>query len=173
MLSKKIENAINDQIHAEFFSFYLYLAMSGYFKTQHLDGFAHWMHVQAQEEYAHAMKLFEYLNERGGTVALKALDAPQQEWQSPVIAFEQVLQHEQYITGRINELLDLANQERDHATAVILHWYVNEQIEEEATADTLYHQVKMLEGSPHGMFMLDRELAARPAVAAAEAPAEA
>ena len=160
-MDAKVEQALNEQIHAEFFSFYLYLSVSAYFTTQHLDGFAHWMRVQAQEEFGHAMKLFDYLNERGGTVGLAALDAPQREWSSPADAVGAVLNHEKHISQRINDLVDLANSAKDHATTVVLHWYVNEQVEEEATADTLYHQVKMLENSPHGLLMLDRELAGR------------
>ena len=167
-MNAQVEQALNEQIHAEFFSFYLYLSVSAYFTTQHLDGFAHWMRVQAQEEFGHAMKLFDYLNERGGTVLLKALDSPQSEWTSPSDAVEAVLNHERYISQRINDLVNLANSEKDHATTVVLHWYVNEQVEEEATADTLYHQVKMLEDSPHGLLMLDRELAGRTLEAAAE-----
>jgi len=167
MLSKTIEKALNEQIHAEFYSFYLYLAVSGYFKVEHLDGFAHWMHVQAQEEYAHAMKLFDYVNERGGAVELLSIDAPPSSWASPTAAVEAVLEHERQISARINELVNLANSEKDHASTVLLHWYVNEQVEEEATADTLFHQVKMLDGSPQGLFMLDRELAGRAAAPAA------
>jgi ferritin len=167
IMNTKIEKALNEQIHAEFYSFYLYLAVAAFFKTQHLDGFAHWMQVQAQEELGHAMKLFDYVLERGGTVGLMTLDAPQNEWSSPTAAVEAVLNHERFITQRINDLVNLASSERDHATTVVLHWYVNEQVEEEATADTLFHQVRMLEGSPHGLLMLDRELAARPAAAAA------
>jgi ferritin len=164
-MNPKIEKGLNEQIHAEFFSFYLYLSVAAYFTTIHLDGFAHWMRIQAQEEFGHAMKLFDFLNERGGKVALAALDAPQTEWESPASAVGSVLEHEQYISRRINELVDLANAENDHATTVILHWYVNEQVEEEATADTLFHQVKMVESSPHGLLMIDRELAGRPAPA--------
>ena len=160
-MKPKVEKALNEQIHAEFFSFYLYLSVAAYFTSQHLDGFSHWMRVQAQEEFGHAMKLFDYLNERGGTVQLKALDAPQSEWESPADAVESVLRHEQYISQRINELVNLAEAEQDHATTVVLHWYVNEQVEEEATADTLFHQVKMVENSPHGLLMIDRELAGR------------
>jgi len=161
MMDAKVEKALNEQIHAEFFSFYLYLSVSAFFSGQHLDGFAHWMRIQAQEEFVHAMKLFDYLNERGGIVQLAALDAPQREWSSPSTAVEAVLDHERYISNRINELVNLANSVKDHATTVVLHWYVNEQVEEEATADTLFHQVKMLEDSPHGLLMLDRELAGR------------
>ena len=160
-MDARVEQALNEQIHAEFFSFYLYLSVSAYFTTEHLDGFAHWMRVQAQEEFGHAMKLFDYLNERGGKVGLAALDAPQREWSSPTDAVGAVLNHEKHISQRINDLVDLATAAKDHATTVVLHWYVNEQVEEEATADTLYHQVKMLEDSPHGLLMLDRELAGR------------
>ena len=160
-MDAKVENALNEQIHAEFFSFYLYLSVSAYFSTQHLDGFAHWMRIQAQEEFGHAMKLFDYLNERGGTVRLAALETPQREWASASEAVASVLNHEQHISQRINDLVNLANSVNDHATTVVLHWYVNEQVEEEATADTLYHQVRMLQDSPHGLLMLDRELAGR------------
>ncbi len=160
-MNAKVEEALNRQIHAEFYSFYLYLSVAAHFSTRHLDGFSHWMQIQAQEELGHAMKLFDYLNERGGAVRLQALDAPPTEWSSPSHAVGEVLKHEQHISQRINELVNLATAEKDHATTVVLHWYVNEQVEEEATADTLFHQVKMLEDSPHGLLMLDRELAQR------------
>ncbi len=162
-MNSRVEQALNEQIHAEFYSFYLYLSVSAYFKSIHLDGFAHWMNLQAQEEYAHAMKLFDFLIERGGTVQLMAIDAPPREWASPSAAIEDVLGHEQYITDRINALVDVSTQEKDHATTVMLHWYVSEQVEEVATADTLTNQVKMVEGSPHGLLMLDRELGNRQA----------
>lgn len=170
-MDAKVERALNEQVHAEFFSFYLYLSVSAYFKTIHLDGFAHWMNVQAQEEYGHAMKLFNYLIERGAQVELMALDAPQREWSSPSEAVEAVLRHEEYITERINTLVDISTQAHDHATTVVLHWYVNEQVEEVSTSDTLFNQVKMLEGSNHGLLMLDRELAGRPPATPAEAQA--
>ncbi len=162
MLSDKVQTAINEQIHAEFFSFYLYLSVAAYFTDGHLDGFAHWMRIQAQEEYGHAMKLFDYVHDRGGRVRLMALDAPQAEWASPSAAVEVVLGHERHISERINNLVNVADSVRDHATSAMLQWYVNEQVEEEATAETLFHQVKMLESSPQGLFMLDRELAGRP-----------
>ncbi|MCU0303131.1 MAG: ferritin [Thermoanaerobaculales bacterium] len=170
-MNVKVEKALNQQVHAEFFSFYLYLSVAAYFAANHLDGFAHWMRVQAQEEFNHAMKLFDFLNERGGTVELLPIDAPAREWPGPSAAVEAVLNHERAISGRINSLVDLATAENDHATTVMLHWYVNEQVEEEATADTLFHQVKMVESSPYGLLMIDRELAGRPA-AAAPSPAE-
>lgn len=160
-MNSKVEKALNEQIHAEIYSFYLYLAVSAWFKNRHLDGFGHWMNLQAQEEMGHAMKLFDYLIERGGEVKLLPIDAPQQEWDSPADAVHAVSEHEQYITGRINDLVNVSTTEGDHATTVMLHWYVSEQVEEEANADTLYNQVKMLEGSNHGLLMLDRELAGR------------
>ncbi len=160
-MNSKVEKSLNEQVHAEFFSFYLYLSVSAYFKTIHLDGFANWMSVQAQEEFGHAMKLFDFLIERGGQVELLALDAPERQWDSPSAAFDAVLEHEKYITERINSLVDVSTEEKDHATTVMLHWYVAEQVEEVATADTLTNQVKMVEGSSHGLLMLDRELAGR------------
>jgi len=163
MVKTKVEESINQQIQAEFFSFYLYLSMSSYFKNLHLDGFAHWFYIQAQEELIHALKLVNFLNERGGRVRLLPLDGPQVDWPSPADAVAAALEHEQYISSRINDLLDLATKEKDHATAVLMHWYVNEQVEEEATAETLLHQVKTLAKSPEGLIMLDRELATRPA----------
>lgn len=161
-MNAKIEKALNEQIHAEFYSFYLYLSAAAWFTGQHLDGFAHWMRAQAQEEFAHAMKLFDFVNDRGGTVKLQSIDTPTHEWDSASAAIGAALEHERYISERINNLVDLANAENDHASTVLLHWYVNEQVEEEATADTLYHQVKMVESSPHGLLMIDRELAGRP-----------
>lgn len=160
-MKSKVETSLNEQIHAEIYSFYLYLAVSAWFKNRHLDGFGHWMSLQAQEEMGHAMKLFDYLIERGGKVNLLPIDAPPHSWDSPTEAVHAVLKHEQFITGRINNLVNTSVSEGDHATTVMLHWYVNEQVEEEANADTLYNQVKMLEGSNQGLLMLDREVAGR------------
>jgi ferritin len=161
-MNDKVADALNEQIQAEFFSFYLYLAVAAYFKGQHLDGFSHWMRVQAYEEFGHAMKLFDFVAERGAEVRLLPLDAPRATWESPSAAVHDVLEHERHISERIDSLVNQATAEQDHATTVFLHWYVNEQVEEVATADTLYHQVKMVEGSPQGLLMLDRELAGRP-----------
>lgn len=168
-MNDKVTKGLNQQIQAEFFSFYLYLAVAAYFKAEHLDGFSHWMRVQAFEELNHAMKLFDHLAERGAEVRLLALDAPRASWDSPSAAVADVLDHERRISERIDALVNQATAEQDHATTVFLHWYVNEQVEEVATADTLYHQVKMVEGSPHGLLLLDRELAGRPAATPASA----
>jgi ferritin len=168
MLSETIEKALNEQTHAEFYSSYLYLAVAAWFAGQNLDGFAAWMEAQAREEFEHAMKLFHHIMDRGGTVNLEALDKPPAQWGSPSAAVKAVLDHERHITGRINTLATLANQENDHATSVFLHWYIAEQVEEEATADRLYHRTAMLDDSPQGLLMLDRELAARGSAAEGE-----
>ena len=168
-MNERIEKALNDQVQAEFYSFYLYLAVASYFTTVHLDGFAHWMRVQSEEELLHALKIVDFLNDRGGAVRLQALDAPPSEWQSPVAAIEAVLRHEQHITARIDDLVGIAEEVRDRPATVLLHWFVNEQVEEEATADTLFNQVCMVADSPHGLLMLDRELAGRPSPTATEA----
>jgi ferritin len=161
MLSKKIEKALNEQINAEMYSAYLYLAMAAWFESQNLRGFASWMKVQSREENTHAMKFFEFVNERRGTVTLKEIGAPAQEWKSPLAAFEAALEHEQYITGRINELVNLATAEKDHATAAFLQWFVKEQVEEEASADSIVQQLKMAENAPGALFMIDHVLGER------------
>ncbi len=161
MISKKMVKALNEQVNAEFFSAYLYLSMEAYFKSLNLNGFANWMKVQTQEETSHAMKIYEFINERGGRIILKAIEGPETEWDSPLAAFEAVYEHEQKVTGLINELVNLAIEEKDHATNTFLQWFVNEQVEEESSADDMVQQLKMMEKAPGGMFMLDRELAQR------------
>ena len=161
MISKKMEEALNEQVNAELFSAYLYLSMEAYYKAQNLNGFANWMRVQTQEEVSHAMKIYEFINERGGRVILKAIEGPETEWGSALDVFNAVYEHEQKVTGLINNLVDLAIKEKDHATNSFLQWFVNEQVEEEASADGIVQQLKMMEQAPGGMFMLDRELGQR------------
>jgi ferritin len=161
MISKKIEKVLNEQVNAELFSAYLYLSMEAYFKSLNLNGFATWMRVQTQEEVMHTMKIYEFINERGGRIILKAIDGPPTEWDSPLSVFEAAYAHEQKVTGLINNLVNLAIEEKDHATNTFLQWFVNEQVEEEASADQVVQQLKMMEKSPGGMFMLDRELGLR------------
>jgi ferritin len=161
MISKKIEKALNEQENAELFSAYLYLSMEAYFKSLNLNGFANWMRVQTQEEIAHAMKIYEFINERGGRITLKAIDGPETKWGSPLAVFKAVYEHERKVTGLINNLVDLAIKEKDHATNTFLQWFVNEQVEEESSADEMVQQLKMMEKAPGGMFMLDRELGQR------------
>ena len=161
MISKKMEKALNEQVNAELYSAYLYLSMEAYFKSLNLNGFANWMMVQIQEEVSHAMKIYGFIDERGGRIALKAIEGPITEWDSPLAVFEAVYEHEQKVTGMINNLVNLAIEEKDHATNSFLQWFVNEQVEEEASADQLVQQLKMMEKAPGGMFMLDRELGQR------------
>jgi len=161
MISKKIEKALNEQVNAELFSAYLYLSMEAYFKSLNLNGFANWMRVQTQEEITHAMKIYEFINERGGRITLKAIEGPETEWDSPLAVFKAVYEHEQKVTGLINDIVNLAIEEKDHATNTFLQWFVNEQVEEESSADDMVQQLKMMEKSPGGLFMLDRELAQR------------
>lgn len=161
MLNLKVEESINDQINAELFSAYLYLSMSAYLESENLPGFASWMRVQFQEEQAHAMKFFDFVNERGGKVVLEAIEAPQTEWGSVVEIFEHTLSHERMVTERINHLMDVALEERDYATESFLRWYIDEQVEEEASAEAILSQLERLEGHGNGMIMLDRELGTR------------
>ena len=160
-MKKKMEEALNNQITAEFYSSYLYLSMAAFFETKNLKGFANWMNVQAQEEWAHGMKFFNFINDRGSAVKLQQIDAPKTEWKSDVEVFKDVLEHEQKVTGLINNLVDLAIEVKDHATKNFLQWFVDEQVEEEASASDLLDQVKMVESSKAGLFMLDRELKQR------------
>lgn len=154
-------NALNEQINEEIFSSYLYLSMSAYFEDMNLNGFANWMRVQAQEELSHAMKFFDFINERGGRVQLKSIADPKQEWSSPIEAIEETFAHEKHISGCINNLVNIAIEEKDHATNNFLQWFVGEQVEEEATADGLLQQVKMTEGKGAGLFMIDKDLKGR------------
>ena len=161
MISKKMENALNGQVNAEMYSAYMYLSMESYFKSLNLNGFANWMRAQTQEEIMHGMKIYDFINERGGRIILKAIDGPPTKWDSPLAVFEATYTHEQKVTGLINDLVDLAIEEKDHATNTFLQWFVNEQVEEEASADEIVQQLKMMENAPGGMFMLDRELGQR------------
>jgi ferritin len=161
MISPKIEKALNEQINAEMFSAYLYLAMVAYFQDKNLSGFANWMTVQNQEETFHAMKFFRYVSERGGRVTLDAIEKPQFEWESPLAAMEAAQKHEAYITGRINSLVDLAIKEKDHATASFLGWFVDEQVEEEDSVNEVVQKLRLLGSDGGGLFMMDRDMATR------------
>ncbi len=163
MISKRVEDAINKQINAELYSAYLYLSMAAYFESSNLKGFANWMRVQAMEEYQHAMKFYDYLNERGGRVVLDSIARPPAAWDSPMAVFKATYEHEQRVTAMINELVDIARAERDNATEILLQWYVTEQVEEEASANEYLEKLKMIGSSANGLFMLDRELAQRQA----------
>ena len=161
MISKKMEKALNSQINAELYSAYLYLSMVAYFESINLPGFSNWMRIQIQEETAHAMKIFDFVNERGGRVTLKAIEEPSTEWESPLAVFEATYKHEQKVTGLINELVNLAIEEKDHATRSFLQWFVDEQVEEESSVDQVLQQLKLVEKAPGGLHMLDKELGQR------------
>jgi ferritin len=161
MLNEKIQDALNKQLNAELYSSYLYLSMSAYFSSVELSGFANWMRVQAQEELMHSMKFYDYINERGGRVTLTAIESPQVEWKSPEIAFDHVYKHEQKVTGLINDLVNLAIEEKDHATNNFLSWFVTEQVEEESSASDILQKVKLVGKDGSGLFMLDKELGMR------------
>lgn len=161
MLSKKMQDALNDQINAELYSAYLYLSMAAHFEAANLKGLANWMRVQNQEETFHGMKFFDYVLSRQGRVELKAIAAPPTKWKSPLAVFEAVYEHELKVTGLINKLATLAQRENDHATGVLLHWFINEQVEEEANADAIVQKLKLIGDNSSGLFLLDQELAQR------------
>ena len=163
MLNKKIQDAFNDQINAELFSSYLYLSMSAYLEDKSMTGMAHWMKLQAEEELEHAMKFVDFIAERGGRVVYKAIETPQAEWNSPLEIFEAAYEHEQYITKRINDLMELTIPEKDFASQIFLQWFVTEQVEEEANADEIVQKLKMIGDGKNGIYMLDRELGQREA----------
>ena len=161
MLSETMNKALNDQINAELYSAYLYYSMAAYFEGLSLKGFSHWMRVQAQEELSHAMKFYDFINQRGGRVNLLQIEAPPTQWNSPQAVFEATLEHEQKGTGLINELVELALAEHDHASNIFLQWFVSEQVEEEDSANDVVEKIKLVGDAKGGLFMLDRELGQR------------
>jgi ferritin len=161
MISEKMQDAFNGQIKAELDSAYLYYSMQAYFAAAGLVGCEQWMKAQTAEEFVHAHKFVNFINERGGRVKLLALDEPRHEWDSPVAVFEEVAAHEAKVTGLINKLVDQAISESDHASNNFLQWFVGEQVEEEASADEVLTKMKMVKDSPGGLFQLDKELAGR------------
>ena len=161
MLSKAMQDAINEQIKNELYSSYLYLAMSAYCEANNLPGFGHWLRLQSQEEIEHAMKFFGFVNERGGRVVLEAIDKPPVEFESPVKIFEETLNHERKVTAMINSLYERALEEKDYASQVMLHWFIDEQVEEEANASYILDTLKAVGEKGQALVMLDRELARR------------
>ena len=156
-----MQSALNEQVNAEMYSAYIYLSMSAYFTDQNLDGAAGWMRLQFQEEMAHAMKIYDFVLERGGKVVLGAIEKPPEQWNSPLAAFEAAFEHEQKVTAMIDDLVNLANSEKDHASANFLQWFVDEQVEEEASVDQIVKKLKMVESAPGGLYMIDKELGQR------------
>lgn len=172
MLKASVEKALNNQINEEYFSSYLYLSMAAYFESLNLLGFANWMRIQAQEEYIHSMKFFDYVVHAGGNVTLKAIKEPKTKWNTIVETFEDTLEHEQHITDLINKLTSLSLKESDHATYSFLKWFVDEQVEEMANATQILHELKLISKDNSGILMLDRELKVRtPVLVNVNAPA--
>jgi len=160
-IGTKMQEALNRHINAEIYSSYLYLAMSAYFESLNLPGFANWMRVQSQEEALHFNKFFDYVHERGGRITLDAIEKPPAEWSSPLDAFRATYEHEKMVTELIDKLVEVAIEERDRPTESFLKWFVDEQVEEEATVDRIVKTLEMGGESPVALLMLDREMAAR------------
>ncbi len=161
MITKAVEEALNKQVNREFYSAYLYLAMSSYFESENLGGFAHWMRVQSGEECAHAMRIFKYISERGGRAELLAIEAPKTKWASVGKVFEEVYAHEQKVTALINTLVELTIREKDHATFEMLQWFVKEQVEEEKQASDVLAQIRMVGDTPGHLIYIDRHVGKR------------
>lgn len=161
MLNPKIQDAINAQINAELYSAYLYLSMAQHFEAEGLPGFANWFRIQFKEEQDHATIFMNYVNQRGGRVVLKAIDAVPTSWESPMDAFRATLEHEQKVTALINNLYALAMEENDYASRDRLNWFVSEQVEEEDNCRTLIDKLRMIGDNGMGLYMLNTELAGR------------
>lgn len=161
MLKDSLEEALNEQINAELYSEYLYLSMAAYYEDEGLPGFASWMRAQADEERAHAMRIYDFVIERDGRVTLDSLDRPPTEWSSPSAAFEAAYEHEVEITEMIDDLVALAREENDNATENMLQWFVAEQVEEEATAQDVLDKLRHVGDDGPGLLMVDQELGQR------------
>jgi len=161
MLSEKLQSAMNDQIKKEFYSSYLYLAMAAHFEAANLSGFAHWMKAQSEEETEHGMKFYEFINDRGGRVKLQAIDQPPVEFGSPLEIFKVVVNHEEQVTASIHKLYALAQAENDYPTQVMLHWFIDEQVEEEKNANSIVEMLKLAGDQGAALLMADRALGAR------------
>jgi ferritin len=160
-ITSNVQNAINEQIKNELYSAYLYLAMSAHFEAESLPGFAKWTRMQADEEMEHAMKFFDYLNERGGRVTLHAIEQPPNGYGSPLEVFEMVLAHEQKVSALIHNLYEVALQDKDYATQVMLHWFIEEQVEEEASAGEIVEQLKKVDEHKGTLLHIDRHVGKR------------
>ena len=171
-MDKKTEKAFNEHLNAEFFSSYLYLAMANYFADANLEGMTSWMLIQTDEERLHAMKFLDFINDRGGRVVLEQIDKPKTEWESPLDAFREAYAHEQLISRKINELIDLAIKENDHPANTFLQWFVSEQVEEEAAAQAIVGKLELIKDNPMGLLMIDQQLGQRTAAASAPAAGE-
>ncbi|MFW9910025.1 MAG: ferritin [Candidatus Thorarchaeota archaeon] len=165
-ISRELADAINDQINFELYSAYIYLSMAAWFEEKNLPGMGHWMEVQVDEEYAHAIRFYRHIIERGGRVLMKAIEGPDSEWESPADVFKTAYEHEQIVTSRIYKIGEIADREGDRAAKGMLQWFYDEQIEEEKNTSEIYSTLKMIGDNVHALLMLDRELGARPAAPA-------
>lgn len=161
MFSKELLDAMNEQMKNEFFSAYLYLAMAGYFQEEDLPGIASWMRVQALEELTHGEKFFNFICEAGGRSDLRTIDAPQNNYDSPLDCFVDSLKHENFVTASINNLMDLARKDNNHAAQIFLQWFVTEQVEEEASFSLIVKKLQRIGDDGNGLLRLDEELAQR------------
>jgi ferritin len=163
MLNAKMEKALNEQINKEIFSSYLYLSLAAYYETLNLSGFAAYYKVQANEEYAHAMKIYDHIHTRGGKVELEAIAKPQVEWAGALDGLKAAFEHEQFISKSIFSLVDLANELKDHSTNTFLNWFVEEQIEEEESALAVVTKLEMIGESKNSLYLFDRDMGKRAA----------
>lgn len=172
MMTQKLQEAINKQINEELFSAYLYLSMAAWLDGKNFKGVSHWMNIQAQEELGHAMKFVNFMQERGAKVVYAQIASPQTDWETLVNVFEDTCKHEAMITSYINDLVDLALKERDHAAYNLLQWFVDEQVEEEASAQEILEKMKLVGDNGAALFMIDSELSQRTAPPATSNTAE-
>ncbi len=161
MINPVVEKALNDQINAELYSAYLYLSMAAALEDMGLPGFANWTRIQNEEETFHAMKIYDFIIERGGRVKLTSIDTPPSEWKDVVTVFQEILKHEQLVTSLINKLMDTAIEQKDHATNMFLQWFVTEQVEEEANVEEVLQQLDLAQESKGALFMLDKDMGTR------------
>ena len=161
MLNADLESALNNQLNSELYSAHLYLSMAAYFESENLNGFAHWMRVQHQEEVSHAMRLFGYINDRNGRVVVQTVEQPPIEFESVVAAMEMTLEHEREVTRMIENLYREAQAQKDYATHVLLEWFIEEQVEEEKSAVEIVEHLKLIGDDGTGLLILDGRLAER------------
>lgn len=161
MLSKKINEALNNQLKSELYASHLYLSMAAFCESINLPGFARWMMQQSSEERTHALKIFNYINNRDGRVTLQSVDQPPATFKSAVDMFQQALEHEKSVSEAVHKLYRLASEESDYPTEVELQWFITEQVEEEKTASDIVQKLKMVGEQPTALLMLDHHLGAR------------
>ncbi|MGB0872895.1 MAG: ferritin [Solirubrobacterales bacterium] len=161
MLNDSVQEALNEQVKHEFYSAHVYLAMCAWFEDQGLPGFASWMRMQYQEELGHGIRIFDFINDRDGKVIIEGVDAPPTSWDSPLAAFEAAYENEKAVSKSIDDLYDLAGKENDHATRVMLQWFITEQVEEEASTKQAVDRLKLAGNDSSALLVLDQQLGSR------------